>query len=224
MRALILLLFLAACGRPLTENEMRFAAHVHGADLDTAKVRLLNKAPVKSYTLRARKRPRVACTERIYPEPQTEFVTGAPSAVALFNKVWVNEDYYLEDYMPDYGDKLYLYQALFLAHELTHAWQWQNRKVTKYHPLKAAREHQTKDDPYLIDPDTDGDFLSYGYEQQGRIVEEYLCCSLLDPKAPRTSRLEAMLKEYFPLEKLPSKSVIIGWKDVQVKGICRLKR
>lgn len=221
MRTLIFLLVLVACGRPLTQAEMDFAARIHGSDLDVAKVRIQDKAPVKTYTLRARKRPRVACTERIYPEPKTEFVTGAPSAVALFNKVWVNEDYYLDDYMPDYPDKLYLYEALFLAHELTHAWQWQNRKLTGYHPLKAAREHQTKDDPYLIDPDTDGDFLSYGYEQQGRIVEEYLCCSLLDPKAERTSRLEAMLKEYFPLEKLPSKSVIIGWKDVKVEGICR---
>ncbi|MDB9857889.1 hypothetical protein OAC63_05855 [Amylibacter sp.] len=221
MRALFVLLLLAACGRPLTDGEMAFAARIHGPDLDTAKVRLHDNAPVKSYTLRARKRPRVACTERIYPEPTTEFVTGAPSAVALFNRVLVNEDYYLDDYMPAYPDKLYLYEALFLAHELTHAWQWQNRKVTKYHPIKAAREHQSKQDPYLIDPDTDGDFLSYGYEQQGRIVEEYLCCSLLDPGAPRTSRLEAMLKEYFPLEKLPSRSVVIGWKDVKVKGICR---
>lgn len=221
MRVLILLLFLTACGRPLTEAEIDFAGRIHGPELNVNKVRLHDKAPVKSYTLRARKRPRVACTERIFPEPKTEFVTGAPSAVALFNRVLVNEDYYLDDYMPDYPDKLYLYQALFLAHELTHAWQWQNRKLTGYHPLKAAREHQTKDDPYLIDPDTEGDFLSYGYEQQGRIVEEYLCCSLLDPEAERTSRLEKMLKEYFPLERLPSKSVIIGWKDVKVEGICR---
>ncbi|PLS22278.1 hypothetical protein [Neptunicoccus cionae] len=221
MRTLLILLFLAACGRPMTDSEKAFAAQFHGPDLNVSRVRLVDNAPVRSYTLRAPKRPRLTCTERVYPPPKTEIVTGAPSAVTLFNRIFVNPDYYLESYTPDYPDRLHLYQAMFLAHELTHVWQWQNRRKTGYHPLKAAQEHQTKADPYLIDPDSGGDFLSYGYEQQGRIVEEYLCCSVLDPTAPRTSRLRKMLAPHFPLQKLPVREIIVGWKDVQVEGICR---
>jgi hypothetical protein len=221
MRLIFLCFLLVACGRPLTETEADFAAHLHGPSLDTTKVRLVDNAPVRAYTMRVRQRPRIACTERVYPPVKGAFVTGAPSAVALFNRIFVNPDYYLENYTPKYPEKLHLYQAMFLAHELTHAWQWQNRKVTGYNPIKAAREHQSKADPYLIDPDTDGAFLTYGYEQQGRIVEEYLCCSVLDPDAPRTRRLEKMLSPFFPLEKLPTREVIVGWKDVKVEGICR---
>ncbi len=221
MRMLLLFLCLTACGRPMTDSEVAFASKFHGAGLDVTKVRLIDNAPVRSYTLKAPKRPRIACTERVYPPPKTEIVTGAPSAVALFNRIFVNPDYYLENYTPQYPERLHLYQAMFLAHELTHAWQWQNRKITGYHPIKAAREHQSKADPYLIDPDTGGDFLSYGYEQQGRIVEEYLCCATLDPKAPRTMRLRKMLGAYFPLEKLPVREVVVGWEDVKIEGICR---
>ncbi|MBR9864053.1 MAG: hypothetical protein GYB24_11495 [Rhodobacteraceae bacterium] len=221
MRSLLILLFLAACGRPMTDSEKAFAARFHGADLNVSRVRLVDNAPLRTYTLRAPKRPRLTCTERVYPPPKTEIVTGAPSAVTLFNRIFVNPDYYLESYTPDYPDRLHLYQAMFLAHELTHVWQWQNRKKTGYHPLKAAQEHQIKADPYLINPDSGGDFLSYGYEQQGRIVEEYLCCSVLDPTAPRTSRLRNMLAPHFPLQKLPVREIIVGWKDVQVEGICR---
>ena len=122
MRMLILCLFLAGCGRVLTDNERDFAARLHGPSLDVSKVRIANKAPVRSYTLRIPKRPRVSCTERIYPPPKTDIVSGAPSAVALFNRIWANEDYYLDDYMPAYPKTLHLYEALFLAHELTHAW------------------------------------------------------------------------------------------------------
>lgn len=220
MRILVFVLCLAACGRPLTQVEMSFATHLYGDALDAKKVRLVDKAPIRSYTMRAPKRPRVACTERVFPPPKTEIVTGAPSALALFNTVFVNSDYYLKDYMRDYPRKLYLYEAMFLAHELTHAWQWQNRKVTKYHPIKAAKEHQTAEDPYLFDPDEEREFLEFGYEQQGRIVEEYLCCSLLDPDAPRTTRLAKMIDRYFPTETLPVRDVIVGWKDVKVERIC----
>lgn len=221
MKILIVLLCLAACGRPLTNAEKAFAAKIHGETLDVSKVRLVDKAPIRSYMLRAPKRPRIACTERVFPPPKTEIITGAPSAVALFNTVFINTDYYLRNYLLNYPRQLYLYEAMFLAHELTHVWQWQNRKLTGYHPLKAAKEHQSKDDPYLFDPNKAQDFLGFGYEQQGRIVEEYICCSILDPTAPRTKRLEKMIGKYFPTDKLKVGDVVIGWKEVKTKGICR---
>ncbi|MGR3503398.1 hypothetical protein [Pseudaestuariivita sp.] len=217
----LLLLLAAACGRPLTETERAFAQAVHGDQLDTSKVRLVNNAPLKAYTFRIPKRPRVTCQERIFPEPTEDILTGAPAAAVLFNRVLFTRDFYLDDYVPTYPDRLHLFEAMLLAHELTHVWQWQNRDRTGYHPLKAVREHQTLADPYLFDPETTRAFLDYGYEQQGAIVEEYVCCASLDPEAPRTERLRAMISEAFPIQALPQTETIIPWKDAEVVGICR---
>ena len=65
--------------------------------------------------------------------------------------------------------------------------------VTGYFPLKAAFEHVGSPDPYLFDLGTSADFLDYGYEQQGAIMEEYVCCRTLAPQAARTERLHEML-------------------------------
>jgi len=78
---------------------------------------------------------------------------------------------------------------------------------------------------YLFDLETSPDFLSYGYEQQGAIVEEYVCCRALDPGAARTQRLHDMLGSHFDLAPLPNgqreRDVVIPWSGAKVKGICR---
>ena len=218
--ALLILIFLAACGRPLTETEKSFLQSIHGDSLDTSKVRLIKNAPLKVYTLSVPKRPRVTCQERLFPEPEEEVITGAPGAVAYKNWIFLNRDFSLPNYTPTWPDRLYLLEAMFLAHEMTHVWQWQNRELTGYSPWKAAREHQVSEDPYLFDLNTNPDFLSFGYEQQGSIVEEYLCCATLAPASPRTARLEAMLKEVFPLQSLPPLEVIKPWDGAVTEGIC----
>ena len=168
-------------------------------------------------------RPRVACRERILPPVKEEFVTSSPAAVALFNRVLFVRSWYTENYLPAWPERLYLVEAMLLAHELTHVWQWQNRKQTGYHPLRAAAEHNRSEDPYLFDLEGAPDFLSYGYEQQGAIVEEYVCCRALAPKAARTKRLHTMLAGAFPVSDLPQtreSDVYLPWKDAEVKGIC----
>jgi hypothetical protein len=152
-------------------------------------------------------------------------VTVTPAAMTLFNKVLFSKNWYTNNYLPAFPKRLYLIEAMLIAHELTHVWQWQNRKRTGYHPLRAAAEHSNSDDPYLFDLNEAPDFLNYGYEQQGAIVEEYVCCRALDPAAPRTKRLHAMLKGAFPVANLPrdGKSewdVYLPWKDAEVRGIC----
>ena len=77
----------------------------------------------------------------------------------------------------------------------------------------------------VFDPDTDAEFLSFGYEQQGAIVEEYLCCHLLDPDAPRTQRLGQMITAEMPMDRLLAvldrPLIRIPWKDAELDGICR---
>ena len=212
---------LSACGRPLTPAEKSFAAQLHGPSLDTSRVRFVRGAPVDSVSFRRDKRPRLACRERILPEPETEIVTVAPAAVALYNRILFSRSYYLDDYLAGYPDQMGLLEAMIFAHELAHVWQWQNRATTGYSPWRAAREHGGGKDPYLFDIATQARFLDYSYEQQAGIVEEYVCCATLDPAAPRTGRLEAMIRDAMPLDRLrvPDR-VALPWDGVQIEGIC----
>lgn len=219
----LLLLALAACGRPLTPAETAFAARLHGAELDASRVRLVDGAPVSAVTFRRKARPRVTCRERILPPLKGEFVTTKPAAVTLFNTVLFDSDWYTEDYLGGFPERMNLVAAMLFGHEMTHVWQWQNRKRTGYSPLRAAAEHGDSPDPYLFDLDGAPDFLDYGYEQQGAIVEEYICCRALAPEAARTRRLHAMLRGAFPVSDLPQSresAVLLPWKGAQVEGIC----
>jgi hypothetical protein len=50
-----------------------------------------------------------------------------------------------------------------------------------------------------------------------------VCCATLDPDAPRTARLRALLDGAFPVGDLPAPdTVLLPWKGVQLKGICRI--
>lgn len=221
---LIFLIVLAACGRPMTETEIAFAESIHGDALDTSKVRIVEGAPTRAVTFRRPARPRTTCRERILPPITDQVVTSKPAAVALFNRVLFDKDWYLDDYLPDYPDQIGLVAAMLFAHELTHVWQWQNRARTGYSPLRAAFEHGGARDPYLFDLETEPEFSDFGFEQQGSIMEEYVCCRALDPTAPRTARLHALLSQELPLSPLPrgrEHAVGLPWEGAEIEGICR---
>ncbi|WP_109466477.1 hypothetical protein [Albibacillus kandeliae] len=223
--ALALFCALLACGRPLTPSEMAFAHTIQGDQLDLSKVRLVEGAPVGAVTFHRKPRPRVTCRERILPPVTEAIVTAKPVAVTLFNRVFFDRDWYTEDYLREYPDAIHLTAAMLIAHEMTHVWQWQNRERTGYSPFRAAAEHGNKEDPYLFDLEGAPNFLDYGYEQQGAIVEEYVCCRSLAPEAARTQRLHDMLKVAMPVADLPrngkrESDVYLPWKGAEVKGIC----
>ena len=223
LRVFLCLLLISGCaGRPLTEREAAFADTLFGATLNIERTRLVDGAPTRAVTFRRPARPRVTCRENILPPPKSDIVTAKPAAIALFNRVLFDKDWYLEDYLPEYPDKIGLIASMLFAHELTHVWQWQNRKITGYHPLKAAAEHNAED-PYLFNLSRNPDFLDFGYEQQGSIVEEYVCCRALAPQAPRTARLHTMISKHMPLSPLPqSREYDVGlpWDGVELRGIC----
>lgn len=221
--ALVGLVALVGCGRPLTPTEIAFANRLQGGAMDLSRVRLVEGAPLAPVTFRRKARPRVSCRERIMPPPKDEIVTAKPAAVTLFNRILFTRDWYLENYAPDYPDRLYLVEAMLFAHEMTHVWQWQNRARTGYSPLRAASEHGSGSDPYLFDLASTADFLDFGYEQQGAIVEEYVCCRAVAPQAARTKRLHHMLRGAFPVADLPhsrESDVLLPWRGVDLAGIC----
>ncbi len=223
-RALVLLFLLASCGRPMTPTEVAFARTITGDTLNFAQVRLHDGAPTKSVKMTRKARPRTTCRERILPpEKIGEIIETKPAAVALWNTVLFDEDWYLDDYLPDYPDKIGLIAAMLLSHELTHVWQWQNRHLTGYSPLRAATEHSGGADPYLFDLIAEPKFTDYAFEQQGAIVEEFVCCRALAPQAPRTKRLHALIRQVMPVAPLPQSrayAVRMPWEGVDLNGIC----
>ena len=223
---LICLLFLAACGRPLTPSETAYLKALQGEQIDTKRIRLVDGHFAGSYVYTIPVRPRTTCQERIWPPLEKDTAMEvSPAATVIFNTILLRKDLYKDDLMEGWPTRIDLYQAMLLAHESVHVWQWQNRDRTGYTPLKALREHSASADPYLFDPDTPRDFLSFGYEQQGSIVEEYVCCRLLDPTAPRTARLRAMIGQYMPIDGLDralgTGYVRLPWSGAQPEGICR---
>lgn len=229
IRAAILLCCAALAGcasRPLSLHERAFLSTIHGPALDTRPVRLHDGALVGEVTYTRPQRPRVTCQERIFPPPPPDEreITVSPGAVAVFHNVFMRRDLYRDDYLPEYPERAHLYAMMLLAHEMTHVWQWQHRGRTGYNPLKAMNEHAVAPDPYLFDLATTARFLDYGYEQQGAIVEEYVCCRTLDPGADRTRRLHDMLSGAFRVadldRRLDGMEIVIPWAEAETRGIC----
>ena len=223
--ALFLLLLLAACGRPLSDGEKALATSLFGPEFDPGPVLVAPCTALSSFTESRPPRPRIACREKIWPPPRqtSGMVETFTAAFVSWNRINIDDDLYLEDYMPAWPDRMSLPAAMLIGHEMTHVWQWQNRAKTGYTPWKAAREHRPGVDPYLLELDHSANFLDYPYEQQGAIVEEYVCCRALDPKGARTKRLHEMLSGAFPVEALDRVTrpdAILPWKGADVRGIC----
>jgi len=221
---LVLCLMLAACGRPLTEAERVFMAELQPG-LDPQPIRIVDMPLVGLRSHTRPVRPRATCRELIFPPPQGLTVQTGAAGVATFRRIWINPDYYMDDYLAGYPNEMRLVAAMFFAHEMTHIWQWQQRAITRYHPLRGASEHWVSDDPYLFDiPSETQDFLSYGYEQQASLVEEYVCCRALDPHGARTGRLEDILQPYLDLtpinERISRPDIWLPWDGVELRGIC----
>jgi len=225
-RGFFILLLLAACGRPLSPGEKAFATTLFGPELNTKTVHVAPFPALTSLTQSRPARPRVACRERIWPkaEPTTGMVKTYTAAFVSWNRINMADNLYLPDYMPAYPSRMNLAAAMLVGHEMTHVWQWQNRDRTGYTPLKAAREHQAGKDPYLLNLNAKAQFLDFPYEQQGAIVEEYVCCLSLDPDGARTKRLHAMLAGAMPVAPLQSLAqqpgLVLPNKNINTKGIC----
>ncbi|UWQ20695.1 hypothetical protein [Jannaschia sp. W003] len=195
---LALLALLAACARPLTGAEVALLAPLHGPTFNPAPVRIHRTPGIDAFPITYDARPRTTCRERIAPLDPRPRITARTAGIVLFQRLFVSPDLALPDYAAeDDTGALPLPLAMFFVHEMTHVWQWQNRRLTGYHPARAFLEQATVDDPYLFEEGMPR-FLDYGFEAQASLVEEYLCCATLDPSGARTSRLHALLRQVMP--------------------------
>lgn len=227
MRAFFLIalcLTLAACGRPLTPPEAAYMAALQGDDFDPAPVRIVVNPIIGLNVQRYRARPQTTCRERVQPPPETAIVEGRTGGLVLFNTLHIREDLSVPDYTALPDGRTHLYAAMFFAHEMTHVWQWQNRALTGYHPLRVAREHARMEDPYLFDTRDDRQFLEYGYEAQASLVEEYVCCRAVDPSGARTARLERLIAQAMPVTPWQSRAdaaqTYLPWDGIEPHGLC----
>ena len=227
MRMLILFLaclVLAACGRPLTPAERDYMAALQGADFDPDPVRIVENPLVGLVTLRYPARLQTTCRERVAPPPETAIVEGRTAGMVLFNTLHVREDVFVPDYVEMPDGRQHLYAAMFFAHEMTHVWQWQNRGLTGFHPLRVAREHVRVEDPYLFDDSSGRRFLDFGYEAQASLVEEYVCCRAVDPQGARTTRLEQLIGQVMPVTPWQTRAdqarTYLPWDGIEPQGMC----
>ena len=188
----------------MTPMEERFASDVFGPSLDTSKVVVAQGAgllpPSKT---RVTKVTLVQGTDRAcvrVPIPSRK--ASAPAqAFAFRNKMHFDTGLYSSDMVLDWPNRLRVPQALIFAHELTHVWQWQNRKRTGYTPWRGAMESLRLVDPYFAPPG-EAPFFSFGYEQQAAIVEDYLCFAFANPDHPRRAELRAILAPVFDVDRI----------------------
>jgi len=222
--SLLVCLFVAACGRPLTEGERAYMADLQGETFNASRARIVENPLIGLITLRYPTRPQTTCRERVAPPPEGPIVEGRTAGMVLFNTLHVREDIFIPDYSQMQDGRRHLYAAMFFAHEMTHIWQWQNRDVTGYHPLLAAREHVILEDPYLFDTSDDRRFLDYGYEAQASLVEEYVCCRAIDPTGARTTRLERLNGQVMPVTPWQSRAdeveLFLPWDGIETRGMC----
>jgi hypothetical protein len=221
---ILALALLAACAtRPLTPAEQAFAGTIMGPELATKNVRIVKGAVVGLINVTIEPRPRTTCRERLYPELKEPYTSFYP-AFTRRNTIYFTRPFWSSDYLNGYPGTIDLDSAMRLAHELTHVWQWEHRKRTGYSPFAAAFEHVGSDDPYLIDIDPKLEFSDYGWEQQGSIVEEFVCCRTLDPGGARTAQLTRLVHEVFPdanrRNAVPWDRIRLPWKGAETKGIC----
>lgn len=199
-------LVLAACTRPLTERELAVGQAALGETLDYDRVRVTFRlgltAPPTTTSRKFYKLPRdrVNCL----PPPRTsKEEIGPPVAYVGFNTIHYTSGNWRDDQMGAWGpDGVPINAILTLVHELVHVWQWQNRDVTGYHPWRGFREGLVTVDPYAYELVPGQAFLDYGYEQQARMVEDYICLTMVDPGHPYRQDLLGLIDGIFPLERV----------------------
>lgn len=204
--AFLLFAGLAACTRPLSPNETAFAEALFGETLDAQEVRIWGgfaQAPPPEPEAREAapenptppRRPPAGFCDRV-PHKAGETVVAA---FVLYDQIWFMRDFYEPDTFAGFPVSVPLPAALIMVHELVHVWQWQNRAVTGYTPTGSASESVGVEDPYFWGDEAAQEFLSYGYEQQAAIIEDFVCYALFDPRAPRYRELRTLLEPVLPV-------------------------
>ena len=204
----LVVLLLAACTRGLTESEAQLARDVFGDDLDVTQVRIAKDfgllPPPQSARISVDRRKVAEGATPCLREP-TPPRTEAPPAFAIGNTLFLSDGIYLVDGGVFWPAGITWPQTFVFVHELTHVWQWQNREITGYSPLRALAEGLPGRDAYFYDPDVELRFENFGFEQQASIIEDYLCHLAFEPANPRVKELRSLIDPVLPMDRLDAR-------------------
>ncbi len=202
--ALVGIVALTACARPLTPNETAVAKSLFGDTLDTGAVRVtagigvlpLPRPKAAAAKGEARTAPEGLCTRKRSTQRHWRW----PAAFVLGNRVFFSHDFYRADSFAGFPESAPFPVSVIMAHELTHVWQWQNRAHTGYTISGTAGETLKRVDPYWFAADGGSEFLAMGFEQQGAMVQDFTCYALFDPQNPKLGELAAILRPVLPVD------------------------
>lgn len=197
-------ILLAACARPLTDNENAFAGALFGDSLDRDAVTirvgigltpLPRPKPAEGAAANAGEIPAGFCTRTPHPRQGLSW----PAAFVLWDDVFFNRKFYAPDTFAGWPHTVPVPHSLIMSHELVHVWQWQNRDRTDYRPSASAAESGEGIDPYYWHDSEKQEFLSYGFEQQAAMIEDYICYRLFEKENPRLDELYNIINPALPL-------------------------
>lgn len=210
--ALAALALTSACARSLTQNETAFAKNLFGDTIQIEGIEVLAGAGITplprdypalrdpSKAPEAAPPPRKAPDDLCVRKPSPRRYWDWPAAFVLDDNIYFSFRWYPEDAFAGLPDSALYPVSPIMAHEMVHVWQWQNRERTNYSPLLSAGESIESKDPYWWVAESGREFLSYGYEQQAAIVEDFVCYALFDPKDAKLDELADLLRPILPVD------------------------
>ena len=201
---LLSVVMLSGCaGRALTVNESAFLGTVHKLGVDYKKVKIhksLAGSEAKLDKMFGGEKSVMVNGQALGREEVDRIVAGMPEAFVLYNDIYYQKDSYSNDFIPEWPDYVRIDYAALLAHEVTHVWQHQHKDLTGYSPLKALLEHQRYDNPYAYKLEDGKRFLQYRYEQQGKMVQDFVWLELTHQRTDTYYKLKALIDEVFPIQ------------------------
>lgn len=118
-----------------------------------------------------------------------QFVASVDRVLAQSRALTIGNDIFFNYYLPDYS--LRDDDRALLAHEVMHVWQSQNRAISRYSLAKVLWERIKcgRDGVYSYNLVPPRPMLTYRFEQQGAIVQDY---ALIDDSFRRNMLLGAL--------------------------------
>ncbi len=210
---IILLAGLALSGcRFLTANEKNFTSKIYSGQLNANKVQVYSLAHSRQNTndklmgtLEAEYRTDKSV--KSYGLDKSQLLTKAAAslrnksnAMVIKNNIYYKSDAYKADLAAGFPTNVFVDDLDLLGHEIMHVWQYQNRDRTGYSLLAVALEHIRYSDPYDYHIVPGKKFLDYRFEQQGRIVQDYVRYSFTAPGSAELQALRRLLSQEFDLK------------------------
>lgn len=172
--------------RYMTDTEKIFASHIYEGQLNFSEVEIYSpdvsqeavdarlrealRADLqnnKSFNLRGLSREQ-------YIEVAAEKLKRTVPALVLKNRVYYSRDEYRKDFAEGFPYYPRVSELGLFAHELAHVWQYQNRARTGYSLLAVASEHLIYREPYDYVVEPGKKFLDYRFEQQAKMIEDWV--------------------------------------------------